>query len=87
MLNGDSGQAYNVANEDEPIQIRDLAQKLVSLLPDEKLKVKFDIPASQSTAYSTDGRTVMDMAKIENLGWNRLVGLDLGLKKTIESFE
>ncbi|SPS11098.1 dTDP-glucose 4,6-dehydratase [Lactococcus lactis] len=87
LLNGDSGQAYNVANEDEPIQIRDLAQKLVSLLPDEKLKVKFDIPTSQSTAYSTDGRTVMDMSKIEKMGWNRLVGLDLGLKKTIESFE
>ncbi|MCI1071758.1 NAD-dependent epimerase/dehydratase family protein [Lactococcus lactis] len=87
LLNGDSGQAYNVANEDEPIQIRDLAQKLVSLLPDEKLKVKFDIPTSQSTAYSTDGRTVMDMSKIEKLGWNRLVDLDSGLKKTIESFE
>ena len=87
LLNGDSGQAYNVANEDEPIQIRDLAQKLVSLLPDEKLKVTFDIPTSQSTAYSTDGRIVMDMSKIEKLGWNRLVGLDLGLKKTIESFE
>ena len=66
---------------------KDLAQKLVSLLPDEKLKVTFDIPTSQSTAYSTDGRTVMDMSKIEKLGWNRLVGLDLGLKKTIESFE
>ena len=64
-----------------------MAQKLVSLLPDEKLKVKFDIPTSQSTAYSTDGRTVMDMSKIEKMGWNRLVGLDLGLKKTIESFE
>ena len=87
LLNGDFGQAYNVANEDEPIQIRDLAQKLVTLLPERGLKVKFDIPKSQSTAYSTDGRTVMDMSKIEKLGWQRVVTLDSGLKKTIESFE
>ena len=87
LLNGDSGQAYNVANEDEPIQIRELAQKLVTLLPEKGLKVKFDIPKSQSTAYSTDGRTVMDMSKIEKLGWQRVVTLDSGLKKTIESFE
>ena len=76
-----------MANEDEPIQIRDLAQKLVTLLPERGLKVKFDIPKSQSTAYSTDGRTVMDMSKIEKLGWQRVVTLDSGLKKTIESFE
>ncbi|MEG1485847.1 MULTISPECIES: NAD-dependent epimerase/dehydratase family protein [Lactococcus] len=87
LLNGDSGQAYNVANEDEPIQIRNLAQKLVTLSPEKNLKVKFDIPTSQNTAYSTDGRTVMDMSKIEKLGWNRVVSLDSGLKKTIESFE
>ncbi|WP_442773789.1 NAD-dependent epimerase/dehydratase family protein [Lactococcus hircilactis] len=87
LLNGESGQAYNVANEDEPIQIKNLAEKLVKLIPEKNLKVKFDIPKTQSSAYSTDGRTVMDMSKLETLGWERSVPLDLGLKKTVESFE
>ncbi len=87
LLNGASAQAYNVANEDEPIMIRDLAHKMVELFPEKGCSVVFDIPKTMSSAYSRDGRTVMEMTKIEHLGWQRQVRLDQGIKKTVESFE
>ncbi len=87
LLDGVSANAYNVANEDEPITIRDLSEKLVKLFPEKNLSVKFDIPKAQSAAYSKDGRTIMEMLKIEKIGWKRLVKLDEGLKRTVESFK
>lgn len=87
LLNGKIANAYNVANEDEPVSIRELSEKLVKLFPEKNLSIKFDIPKTQSSAYSKDGRTVMEMTKIEKMGWRRLVKLEEGLKKTVESFK
>jgi len=76
-----------LANETEPIQIRNLAQKLVELFPEKNLSVIFDIPKEMSAAYSRDGRTKMDMSKIEQLGWKPVVSLDEGIRQTVRSFE
>ncbi|SUO89529.1 NAD-dependent epimerase/dehydratase family protein [Streptococcus uberis] len=87
LLNGESGQAYNVANEDQPIMIRDLAKLLVETFPEKKLKVVFNIPKETSKAYSKMGRTRLSTKKLEAIGWMRSVELKKGLEKTVKSFE
>ncbi|HFU7328516.1 TPA: NAD-dependent epimerase/dehydratase family protein [Streptococcus agalactiae] len=87
LLNGEVGQAYNVANEDQPIMIKDLAQKLVDLFSDKNISVVFDIPKTMSAGYSKMGRTRLTMAKLEALGWKREVSLESGILKTVQAFE
>lgn len=87
LLNGENGQAYNVANEDAPIMIRDLAELLVSLFPEKELQVIYDIPKEMSAGYSKMGDSRLDTTKIEALGWTKMVPLEKGLVKTVRSFE
>ncbi|MGT2832081.1 NAD-dependent epimerase/dehydratase family protein [Streptococcus halotolerans] len=87
LLNGDNGQAYNIANEESPIMIRDLAQLLLSYFPERHLNLVFDIPKEIGKGYSKMGRTKLDTSKLELLGWKKDVSLEVGIKKTIESFE
>lgn len=87
LLNGDITQAYNVANEDATIMIRDLAQLIVELFPEKDLKVIFDIPEEMSAGYSKMGDSHLDTRKIEKLGWRKRVPLKEGLVKTLRSFE
>ncbi|WP_159549556.1 NAD-dependent epimerase/dehydratase family protein [Streptococcus halichoeri] len=87
LLNGDIAQAYNVANEDQPIMIRDLAQLLVTLFAEKHLQVVFDIPKTENAAYSKMGRTRLSTSKLEALGWQRHITLEDGLKQTVASFE
>ena len=41
LFNGKSGKAYNLANETEPISIKELAELLVSIRKDKQIKVVF----------------------------------------------
>ena len=87
LLEAEIGQAYNVANEDEPIMIRDLAQGLCDWFPERHMQVVFDIPKVMSAGYSKMGRTQLNTEKIEKIGWKKLVSLEEGVKRTIQSFE
>lgn len=86
MLDGKDGEAYNVANESEPVAIRDAAQMLCDLYPERGVQVVFDIPEQQSQAYSRIGRTKLTMQKLEALGWSCKIPLRDGLKRTVNSF-
>ncbi|KXT79148.1 NAD-dependent epimerase/dehydratase family protein [Streptococcus sp. DD13] len=87
LLHGEVSQAYNLANEQEPIQIRDLAQELMTLFPDRGMKLVFDIPSVANKGYSKMGRTRLDTRKLEALGWKPRVDLRQGITQTIQSFE
>lgn len=87
MLEGKVGEAYNIANETEPIMIRDVAKELVSLFNDRKIKVIYDIPKEQSAGYSKMGRVELNTRKLENLGWACRVNLQEGLIRTVKSFD
>lgn len=86
VLNGKPGEAYNIANETEPLPIREVAQLLVGLFPERGLKVVFDIPKEMSLGYSKMGRTALSTKKIEAIGGAPKVSLEKGLKRTLESF-
>jgi nucleoside-diphosphate-sugar epimerase len=86
LLEGERGKAYNIANETEPIAIKNLAELLVSLQLEKKLQITFEI-AQESKGYTNYTRVELNTEKIERLGWFPTVTLKNGLLKTIQSFE
>lgn len=86
MLNGENGEAYNVANEDEPLSIASLAKKLVSLFPDRNLRVIFQIPNIPDASYAKFKRVPLSTEKLQKLGWKKKINLDEGILKTVGSF-
>lgn len=87
LLNGKEGEAYNIANEKEPLPIREVAKMLTELYPEKGLKVVFDIPETMSAGYSKMGRTRLNTDKMERIGWSCDVPLEEGLRRTVDSFQ
>lgn len=86
LLSGEEGEAYNIANEKEPMPIREVARLLTDLYPEKGLKVVFDIPETMSAGYSKMGRVRLNTKKLESIGWKCKISLREGLVRTIESF-
>lgn len=89
LLDGEDGQAYNVGNSDNAISIRDLAQTLVNLFPEKKLKVVMQIDENDmrtSKMKSPLSVSVPDVSKLVALGYKPTVSIAEGFKRTIESF-
>ena len=67
LLKGESGEAYNIANRESILSIRELAEMIAHMA---SVKVIQDIPSAQeSKGYSKVQRAVLDPSKLEKLGW------------------
>lgn len=87
LLNGENGESYNIANETEENQIRDVALKLTKIFPEKNLKVTYlDSSKVNTVGYSKIARVKLSTKKLETLGWRPQVKLEEGLKRTVESF-
>lgn len=89
LLDGNKGEAYNVANRNAEISMLNLAQLLVNLYPTKHLHVKTEILLNDLVATqmkSSLHRAIPDCSKIEQLGWYPTVSLEEGFKRTIDSF-
>jgi len=86
LINGENGEAYNIANPYQEFSVRQLAKKLIQLFPERKLKVKF---VEQDTVYSKSkiNMQVVNIDKVMKLGWKPGVGIEDGFKRTINYFE
>lgn len=87
LLTGGKGEAYNVANPDAEISIRDLAVIIAGLFPERGIGIRFDVPVSNN-AYlkSPISRSCPSIEKIKDLGWSPTIGLSEGFRRTIQSF-
>ena len=82
MLNGENGQAYNVADISDDIKLRDLANVIADY---SGTKVVFDIPDSTEKAgYSTATKARLDGSKIRKLGWKAHYSIAEGVRRTID---
>lgn len=80
LLNGENGEAYNIASSASRITIADMAKKYCELFPEKNSKVKFDLPSDyEKGAFSFIANAVLDSTKLESLGWHSEVSLDDGL--------
>ncbi|HLR38307.1 MAG TPA: NAD-dependent epimerase/dehydratase family protein [Chitinophagaceae bacterium] len=84
LILGENRTAYNIANELEPVKVKELAAKILVLTGSEKA-IEFDLPTDKS-GYTTYKRIPLDTTRVEKLGWKPQVSLDIGLSKTINSF-
>lgn len=81
LQKGKTGEAYNVANKEYNIQLKDLAQKLADI---NNSTVKYELPDEvEKRGYSTATKAIMDPTKIESLGYKPIYNLDTSLYKTV----
>lgn len=82
LLKGEKGEAYNIANKESYISIRDMAQ----LIKDEfNPKIKVVIVPKQNLGYAPETMLRLDTSKIEGLGWRPVYGLKEMFERLIKS--
>ena len=87
LLLGENGESYNVSNEKEEISVKDLAL-LIASLSNKNLKVTFkEITEEERKGYLSIERVKLNTDKVENLGWKPLIGLEEGIKRTLQSLK
>lgn len=87
LLNGANGEAYNIANPQQELNILELANKLVLL--DDKLGLKvIEVSETANNDYlkSTISRNSANIDKAKKLGWYPEISIEEGFKRTIESY-
>lgn len=82
-LYGKVGEAYNLANETEPITIKELANMISKI---NSLEIKYATKQSQA-GYCNYTRVELNTSKLENLGFKPEIKLIDGIKRTIKSFK
>lgn len=88
ITKGKLGESYNLSNETEEISIKNLAELLVKLFPNQSQKVDYKIAniTRQSQGYSEIKRIALNDEKLSDLGWSPEVSLKQGLTKTVSSY-
>lgn len=82
LLFGASGDAYNVANEDTYISVRDMAEMVLKVFsPNNKVVVEL----KDCCVYPPTTKVRMTTHKLESLGWKPKYGLIQMFKRLIES--
>lgn len=85
LLDGEKGNAYNVANSKSNITIRQLAELIAELA---HCKVSFDVPSSAAVGNTTPiTKATFDTSKLERLGWNPFFGIREGMAHTINTLK
>lgn len=77
---------YNIANLENLVTIRDLAQLIADLDPKGKVSVKYADEQNAKLKYLPFTLGIMNVDRIMNLGWRPQVGLEDAFRYTLESF-
>lgn len=86
LIKGESGQAYNISNEDSNTTIKDMAYMVVNDIANGDIKVIFDIPKSlQEYGYAPDVKMKLSSEKMKLLGWKPEIGLEESYRRMITS--
>lgn len=78
---------YNIANLNNLISIRDLAELIAGLDPNGKVKVVYANREEQKLKYLPFKLGIMNVDRITDLGWKPRVGLEDAFRYTLESFQ
>ena len=83
MLLGEAGKAYNIANEESDITLKELAELLARI---GGTQVVFELPEeTERKGYSTATKAMLDASKLMALGWKPHVDMQAGLACTVEA--
>ena len=85
ILNGENGEAYNIADEESNITLKDLAQLIADYAG---TNVVFDTPdAVEAAGYSKATKALLDGTKLKKLGWHSFYNIEKGIPRTIKILE
>ena len=79
LFHGGTAKAYNLANETEPVSIKELAYMLAALREDKTLQVV--VSEEGQKGYCAYRRTGLDTSAIEQLGWKPQISLQEGVNR------
>ncbi len=81
LLNGETGEAYNIADEKSDIMLKDLAAIIAENVGH---KVVFEIPnATEAAGFSKATKARLDSRKLQSLGWKAMYDIRTGIKRTL----
>jgi nucleoside-diphosphate-sugar epimerase len=87
LLKGLPSQAYNVANPEAEISMKDLANVLSQLFPEREIGVQFDVESKDDIYLKSPIlRQCPSVEKISKLGWFPKVNIEDGFRRTIQSY-
>lgn len=76
LVKGESGEAYNIANEQSHTTIRSMAELVAEQIAGGAIRVVLDIPQDASSlGYAPPVKMWLDASKMRALGWESTVGL------------
>ncbi len=82
LFYGKTGEAYNIADKQSNISLRDLAQILADIA---HTKVVFEIPdVTEMAGYSKATKAILDSTKLQSLGWQAHFPIKKGLSYTVK---
>ncbi len=85
LLNGKSGEAYNISNQNSIVQIYEMAQCFAQVSGQ---KIVFDVATvSEKLGYNLMENSSLDGKKLEALGWFGLFNMEEGARKTLEALQ
>lgn len=86
LLKG-TDMAYNVADSDNTITIRQLAEAFIASRPEKKLELVIDIDKSSASMYNPAKFIGLDNSKLKGLGWKPEISISEGTSRMISYFE
>jgi len=82
LLKGKSGEAYNIANRNSEVSIKEFAKTIAEYA---NVNLKFEIPNIVETeGYSVISKSILNPKKLEDLGWKPGYSLSKGIKHMID---
>lgn len=85
LLKGESSQAYNIADKNSVVTIRELAEMIARIAG---LKVVMQVASeNEKKEFTPIKHAVFDTTKLESLGWQVSGTMEEKLRKTLEAAE
>ena len=86
LLNGEDGEVYNVGNPEQEYSILELANILVDLYAEFKLKIILNKELNPNYLKSSITRNSPNIDKLKKLNWQPKTSVSEGFSRTISSF-
>lgn len=86
LLCGNEGEVYNVGNETAKLSVKQLAETLLRVAPENGIQVVHRQAIPSSYIPSTVLLSVPDTSKLRALGWKPYFSVADGFRRTIQSF-
>jgi len=81
LLDGKSGEAYNISNSNSNITLKDLANTVANIVGK---KVVFDLPSDvERDGFSRATKALLNSKKLERIGYNPKYNIEEGIRRTI----